>query len=71
MFEKDQDIPALPFRNIEHSGRQLFSTVNKIPPEAAKAVADIFMNIAAELQDIHQAFLRQQAIEKKIEKTPF
>ncbi|QDE27278.1 hypothetical protein [Paremcibacter congregatus] len=71
MSRIDPDIPGLPFRNFEHSGRELFSQVNKIPPEAAKSVAELFEKIAGELHEVHQTFLHQKAITAESKKNIF
>lgn len=71
MSKLNKNIPDLPLRNFEHSGRELFSQVNKIPPEAAKTVADLFELVAKELKDIHQVFIRQKAISADTKKHLF
>lgn len=62
MSKVEPVIPALPLRNFEHSGRELFSQINSIPPEAAKSVAELFELIAKELKDVHRVHIRQKAI---------
>lgn len=67
----NDNIPALPLRNFEYSGRELFCQVNKIPPEAAKSVAELFELVAKELKDVHQVYLRKKAITAENKKDMF
>ena len=71
MRNNKQDIPAMPLRNFEHSGRELFSQVNKIPPEAAKSVAALFELVASELKDVHQVYIRKKAMAAESKKSLF